>query len=233
MAPQGPPAPRARHAAPSRHARGGRRSRGRRGGGGRLGLVALVALAVLVVGGGGAALGVMTLGSSSPDTTAPASASGGGTPSPASGVSATPASDAGLPSSPTMIASVSSVDSGDAVTVDVAGRSIPVRILGIDAPAAPQCGAEASLAYAQQQMAGQMVTLVPDPTMPETDAQGRRLAYVVLRSQLSYTDAALMKGMARTDTSQPLWYADVFAREQSQAVDDGVGIWGAPCNARP
>ena len=235
MPPQGSTTPRARHAAPARHGRSGGTGRGRRPGRGgragrglgRAGILALVVLAVLLVGGGGAAIAMMAVGTSGDTTAAPGAAAV--TARPAAGTEA----DAGLPMSPTMLASISSVPSGDEVVVDVAGRSIPVHILGIVAPAAGECGAEASLAFANEQMSGQMVTLVPDPTMPEMDPQGRRLAYVVLRTQLSYTDAALMKGMARADTTRPLWYSDVFVREQAKAVDDEQGIWGDPCRAKP
>lgn len=231
MRPQGPPTPRSRHAAPARHGRAGGRGgrRGRRGGRGlgRAGVLALVVLAVLLVGGGGAAIAMMTVTSSGGSDAAVAGSAVNARPA------AAPDPDAGLPSSPTMLASVARVDSGDEVLVNVGGRAVPVRILGIVAPSAPECGAEAAVAFANQQLAGQMVTLVPDPTMPEMDAQGRRLAYVVLRSQLSYTDAALMAGMARADTARPLWYSEVFAREQSRAVDDEAGIWGAPCRVRP
>ena len=72
-----------------------------------------------------------------------------------------------------------------------------------------------------------MVTLVPDPTLPELDERGARLAYVVIHSQLNYTDAVLSDGIGRADTSRPLWYAAVFAPEQS-------GAWppSAACGAR-
>jgi endonuclease YncB( thermonuclease family) len=143
-------------------------------------------------------------------------------------------------SHPTMLADVVRVDSGDEVMVRVDGAEQTVAILGIAAPqsagpqrATAQCGANAALRFADERLSGQTVTLVPDPTVPEVDDQGRRLAYVVLASQLSYTDAALLAGVVTADTGRKLWYAPVFAREQSDAVAGKRGLWGPPCRATP
>lgn len=152
-----------------------------------------------------------------------------------SSVSATPAV-----SHPTVLADVVRVDSGDEVMVRVDGAEQTVSILGITAPhsAGPQrttaqCGANAAMRFADQTLSGRTVTLVPDPTVPEVDDQGRRLAYVVLPSQLSFTDAALLAGVVTADTDRKLWYAPVFAREQSEAADAERGLWGPPCRATP
>lgn len=143
-------------------------------------------------------------------------------------------------SHPTMLGQVVRVDTGDEVVVRVDGRELVVAVLGVSAPrmAGPQrttgeCGAADALRFADRTLSGQTVTLVPDPTIPESDDAGRRLAYVVLPSQLSYTDAALLAGVVAADTSRALWYAPVFAREQAEAVAADRGIWGAPCRARP
>jgi endonuclease YncB( thermonuclease family) len=149
----------------------------------------------------------------------------------------------GLPSRPAMIGEVTRVVSGDEVVVRSADSDMRVRILGLATPepmsASPggsstaECGSREALEFADGRLTGQAVTLVPDPTQPELDDRGRRLAYVVLRSQLNYTDDALLAGIGRADTSMPLWYADVFAREQRTAVDGGRGIWGPPCRTTP
>jgi len=226
MMSQGAPSRRPRHATPDRRAR-------RRGGG--AGVVALAALAVVAVGGTGAVVGAMAMASAD-DTSGAASSSPVTVPPAPSPNGANGSADASLPSRPTMLARVVRVDTGEEVTVDVGGRTLPIRILGIDAPddARPaQCGSAETLAFADQRMSGQMVTLVPDPTVPELDEQGRRLAYVVLRTQLSYTDAALMAGVARVEKSRALWYSDVFAKEQTEAAAARRGIWGDPCRANP
>ncbi len=154
--------------------------------------------------------------------------------------STAPASAAPQASHPTLLADVVRVDSGDEVMVRVDGVQQTVAILGISAPqpageqrATSQCGANDALRFADERLSGQTVTLVPDPTVPEFDDQGRRLAYVVLPSQLNYTDAALSAGVVSADTSRKLWYAPVFAREQTEAADAGRGMWGPPCGATP
>lgn len=187
-----------------------------------LALVSVGAVAGYLVGRGGAPAGA-----------APGAAAPRGEPVAA----ASPAP----PGRPTLIAQVIRVAAGDEVMVSAGGVEEPVRVLGLDAPdlasgpgaAAPQCGSSEALAFADARLNGQTVTLVPDPTLPERDERGARLAYIVLRSQLNYTDAALIEGIGRADVSRPLWYAEVFAREQGTAVDERRGIWGAPCNQTP
>lgn len=154
--------------------------------------------------------------------------------------SASPVSGAPAVSHPTMFGEVVRVDSGDEIVVRVDGQEQTVSVLGITAPrltgpgrTTAECGAKAALTFADERLSGQTVTLVPDPTVPEADGQGRRLAYVVLPTQLNYTDAALQAGVVMADTSRKLWYASVFAREQSEAADADRGVWGAPCNATP
>ncbi|MFC5064695.1 thermonuclease family protein [Actinomycetospora atypica] len=150
------------------------------------------------------------------------------------------AADATAGAPPTLMGEVVRVDTGDEVVVRVGTEEVVVGILGIDAPemAGPtrttgECGAAEALRFADRTLSGQTVTLVPDPTIPAVDDRGRRLAYVVLPTQLSYTDAAISAGVVTADTSRRLWYAPVFAREQAEAVKADRGMWGDPCDATP
>ena len=68
------------------------------------------------------------------------------------------------------------------------------------------------------------MTLVPDPTLP---AAPRPRAYVVLGTQLSYTDAAIRAGWA--PAAGAAQYQAVFDGEQRAAQSGGVGMWGPPC----
>lgn len=191
--------------------------------------IALAGLALVVLGG----LGGFLLGRVG-DATAPELAAGESVP-------AATSSPAAAPGRPTLLGKVTRVVAGDEVMASVGGAEEPVRVLGLDTPdlgtsagsAPAACGSREALAYADSRLNGQMVTLVPDPTLPERDVRGARMAYIVLRSQLNFTDAALLDGVGRADVSRPLWYADVFGREQGTAVDAGRGIWGDPCKARP
>lgn len=210
------------------------RSRHARGAPSRAGLGVLLAAVALAVVAGGAGF---ALGRGGADE--PASPSGSRTAATAS--STGPAAPGAASGPPTLMGQVSRVASGDEIMVRVGEVEEPVRVLGLDTPdlatepgaAAARCGSREALAFADSRLTGQTVTLVPDPTGPERDERGTRLAYVVLRSQLNYTDAALNEGVGRADTSRPLWYADVFAREQADAVRAERGIWGEPCNTTP
>jgi micrococcal nuclease len=143
----------------------------------------------------------------------------------------------GPPGPPTMIGQVVAVLDGETVAVRLGDRTVDVAILGLDTPAtagpgrAPECGGPAAAAYASATLTGRLVTLVPDPSAGEFDAGGRRLAYVVLRTQQSYTDLALLGGLGRRSTAQLVWYDEVFVREEAAARAAGLGIWGPPCLA--
>lgn len=138
---------------------------------------------------------------------------------------------AALPSRPTMLGQVVAVPDGQTASVRVDDRVFDVSVLGLDAPTGDECGAAAATALASTTLAGQFVTLVPDPTVAEFDEQGRRLSYLVLRTQQNYTDTALTAGVARADTVRPLWYSRFFTDEQATARGAGRGLWGPPCDA--
>jgi endonuclease YncB( thermonuclease family) len=170
-----------------------------------IGLVALLALALL-------AIGIAAV------TTGPASEAS--PPAPAAGPPA-PADPTGPP---TLYGNVVGVPSPGTVVVDVRGTQVTVDVVGIDDAAIPACARPASQAFARTTLSGRTVTLVPDPTLPP--AQGTR-AYVVLDTQLSYTDAAIGAGAA--PAAGPSQYRAVFDTEQRKAQTDGVGMWGPPC----
>lgn len=203
------------------------------GPGSRLPLV-LTAVAGVLLLGLGVLLGLFLGRTSGGAVAAPVAAVAPGTSTSARAV------DAAMVGSPTVMGEVVRVDTGDEVVVRVGTEEVVVAILGVSAPkmAGPsrttgECGAAEALRFADRTLSGQTVTLVPDPTIPAVDERGRRLAYVVLPSQLSYTDAAISGGFVTADTSRKLWYAPVFAREQTEAAKADRGIWGSPCDATP
>jgi len=126
---------------------------------------------------------------------------------------------------PTLYGRVVDVADPDTVVVEVAGQRVPVEVLGIDPSATPTCAAAGALGFARRTLTGQQVTLVPDPTVAPAPV---RRAYVVLASQLSYTDAAIRAGWGTPGGSRAL-YRPVFDTEQRAARAAGVGIWGPPC----
>lgn len=142
------------------------------------------------------------------------------------GPTAAPTAVAGPVGPPTLYGRVVDVPAPGSVVVDVAGQRIPVEVLGIDTSTIPACAAPGALAFARDTLSGQTVTLVPDPTMSPTPV---RRAYVVLSSQLSYTDAALQAGWA-TPGRSTTQYRSIFDAETRQARNAGLGMWGPACS---
>lgn len=76
-------------------------------------------------------------------------------------------------------ATVTQVVDGDTVDAQLTGGPrVSVRLIGIDAPEAGDCGADQATAYLEQLALGRAVTLVGDPTQDAVDRFGRSLFYV-------------------------------------------------------
>lgn len=102
-------------------------------------------------------------------------------------------------------------------TVQVGSERI--TLAGLATPAAGQCGHDQAIAAERAALAGQPVTLVPDPAVPSPG-----VAHVVTHAQLSYTDAAIATGMGRP--APGAWtYAAVFTREAGDARSNDAGLW--------
>lgn len=137
-------------------------------------------------------------------------------------------------------ATVTSVNDGDTVTVEVGGRRERVRMVGIDTPevAGPyteaECfGAEASARTKGLLRRGDDVRLVRDPTQPERDRFDRLLAYVHRPGDASSLNERLVtEGYAEVFRARPHFseYARFTAAERA-ARDARRGMWGA-CPAR-
>ena len=113
--------------------------------------------------------------------------------------------------------------------VEVEGRPITVSVIGVNGDV-PSCAMDDATAFARDMLDGQTVTLVPDPTLPTDPAAATWPAYLVLPSQQSYTDAAIRAGWVEPGQGR---YRPGFLIQQEQAQDEGVGMWGPPCNLTP
>ena len=134
---------------------------------------------------------------------------------------------------------VERVVDGDTIKVLLAGRSVTVRMIGIDTPETVkegtpvQCfGPEAS-DLARTALEGTRVTLEADPAQGPTDRYGRTLAYVWRQlpdgtlSQFNLESVA--NGFARERQYGPspnAWRTELRAA-QRQAQSQGLGLWGA------
>lgn len=101
---------------------------------------------------------------------------------------------------PRTAAVVTRVVDGDTLHVDVRGRDVTVRLLGIDTPELhpEECGARRATEVLESLADGRRVRLIGDPTQDARDRYGRKLAYVVLRgSGEDVGEVLVRRGWAR------------------------------------
>ena len=157
------------------------------------------------------------------DPSAPAS------PTPPTGASGTTAASNDQGSGPTN-ALVTRVVDGDTVEVRFRGRSLTVRLIGIDTPesVAPgeplQCFAVEASAYTTERLEGERVRLEFD--VERIDPFGRTLAYAWLGDEL-FNETLLREGYAFVTTFPPnVRYVDRFRAAQREARSADRGVWG-------
>jgi micrococcal nuclease len=126
---------------------------------------------------------------------------------------------------------VTRVVDGDTVEVLIGGREEDVRYIGVDTPETVkpgtpiQCFGRQASAFNHRLVEGRTVRIVFDSE--RRDVYGRLLGYVYLSGE--FVNAELVRrGYARTLTIAPNdTFAPVFARLQSRAGREGLGLWGA------
>jgi micrococcal nuclease len=120
---------------------------------------------------------------------------------------------------------------GDTAHIEVEGRDLDVRFIGIDTPetVAPdqpvECfGPEAS-AYTERRLEGEWVRLEFD--LEREDRFGRTLAYVWLGNEL-FNETLVREGFALVTTFPPnVRHVDRFVAAQRAARREGRGLWSA------
>ena len=119
---------------------------------------------------------------------------------------------------------------GDTVEVDFRGRTLTVRLIGIDTPesVAPgepvQCFAIEASSYTTERLEGERVRLQFD--VERIDPYGRTLAYVWLGDEL-FNETLVREGYAFVTTYPPnVRYVDRFRAAQREARSAGRGVWG-------
>ena len=126
---------------------------------------------------------------------------------------------------------VTRVVDGDTAHIEVGGRDLDVRFIGIDTPetVAPdqpvECfGPEASV-YTERRLEGERVRLEFD--VEREDRFGRTLAYVWLGDEL-FNATLVREGYALVTTFPPnVKYVDRFVAAQRAARSEGRGLWSA------
>jgi micrococcal nuclease len=125
---------------------------------------------------------------------------------------------------------VTRVVDGDTAHIEVGGRDLDVRFIGVDTPetVAPdqpvQCyGPEAS-AYTTRRLEGERVRLEFD--VERQDRYGRTLAYVWVGDEL-FNETLVRDGYAVVTTFPPdVRYVERFVAAQRDAREHGRGLWG-------
>jgi micrococcal nuclease len=138
----------------------------------------------------------------------------------------------------TATASVLKVVDGDTIDVrdDVRGR-LRIRVLGIDTPETRKpgytigCFGPQATDFAEANLLGQRVAVVPDPTQESRDRYGRTLAYLVRADGWNYSVEAARAGTARAYIydNNPVSQYPVIAAAEQEARDVQRGMWGPPC----
>lgn len=176
----------------------------------------VVCLALVIAGCGYGAPDGTTDGGTSPVTTSPVTTSP---------VTTSPTGDGPAPDGIT--ATVLEVVDGDSLTVQIAGASVDVRLLGIDAPEVN--GGECFATEARSRLrglVGDQVVLVGD----DTDQYGRLLAYAYSGST-NVNLVMISEGAATALTVTHPLLSDFVASEED-AVARSIGLWNpASCGS--
>jgi micrococcal nuclease len=113
------------------------------------------------------------------------------------------------------------------LTVTVDGRATPVRLLGV--AEATVTGGRPPItprAFLRNLLAGEFVQLVADEALEDTDAEGRRVAYVYRAPDGLLVNLELVRqGYAVTTQDYAFEHLDAFLIYQRRARADDRGLW--------
>ena len=139
---------------------------------------------------------------------------------------------------------VTKVTDGDTITVEIGGRSTPVRLIGVDTPetVAPDqpigCYGLRASEYTKQILTKRIVRLDIPRIGDSEDAYGRTLAYVYLDTngdgeyEHLYNEDLIKLGLARTTTFSHAHRRE-FERLREEAEERGAGLWEECPDIRP
>lgn len=131
-------------------------------------------------------------------------------------------------------ARVLTVNDGDTITVKLDGHTEKVRLVGIDSPethddrADYRDAAYAAKRYARSLMAGETVTLDPEPRQGDRDRYGRLLRYVILGDGTNVNEAMVRKGYAHVYDKFNFTLKSRFKAAESEAKREKLGVWKLP-----
>lgn len=129
---------------------------------------------------------------------------------------------------------------GDTITVSLNGKSIKVRVLGINSPETVdprkpvECFGHEASNMAKSLLQNKPVRLVADPTQSDKDKYGRLLRYVFLPDGTDFGLKMITEGYAYEYTYDiPYKYQKEYKMAQKEAEDKGKGLWSdSSCNGK-
>jgi micrococcal nuclease len=126
-------------------------------------------------------------------------------------------------------ARVTRVVDGDTIYVEIAGRTYPLRYIGVDSPESTRrqdCFGKEATRFNASLVANQTVTLEKD--VNNTDPSNRLLRYVYLRDGRMVNEELVKAGYAYAKSYPPdVKYQERFRRAQQRAVASKRGLWSA------
>jgi micrococcal nuclease len=127
---------------------------------------------------------------------------------------------------------ITEVVDGDTDKVDINGRNVTLRLIGIDTPETKdprkpvQCFGEQASTQAKRLLSGRSVWIEYDSTQNRRDVYGRDLVYVWLDSDTMFNQVMVAQGDAHEYTyDEPYHYRQQFLAAQSLARNAGLGLW--------
>jgi micrococcal nuclease len=127
---------------------------------------------------------------------------------------------------------VTRVVDGDTDEVSIDGRSVKLRLIGIDTPETKdprkpvQCFGQEASARAETLLTGRKVWIEYDTSQDRRDRYGRDLVYVWLDDHTMFNEVMVRDGFAHEYTyDRPYRYQAQFLSAQTKAKAAGLGFW--------
>ncbi len=127
---------------------------------------------------------------------------------------------------------VTKVVDGDTLAVEMNGKSVKIRLIGLDTPETVdprkpvQCFGKEASAKAKGLLTGMSVRLEKDASQGEYDKYGRLLAYVYLPDGTRFNEYMIAEGYGHEYTyNLPYKYQKEFKAAELQAREMKKGLW--------
>lgn len=128
---------------------------------------------------------------------------------------------------------VQEVVDGDSVKVNIRGKLVEVRLLGINTPEIgniEECFGQEAKKRALELMLKKKVFLLEDLANTDKDVYGRLLRYVYLADERQVNLMLIQEGYAKYYRHFKIAYGEVYKKSEDEARNNEKGIWSATCS---